>query len=253
MVYDAVIIDDEPWSIVDIQKTFPFVELGFRVTSTYLDSRKAMQALVESPPHLVVTDICMPNLGGLELIEYLRQKGLPCEVIIMSGYNDFAYAKRAIRQGVFGYCLKPTDTLEVKSLLIDLKKKLDATYGHTSKLPLEMVSPPTAFEELLAYMRVHYNEKMTLDGLAKRFSLNPNYCCSLFSQSVGTTFSQYLTDMRIDRARSALAQPGIKVEDIARQVGFSDAFYFSKVFKKQCGLSPREYRQQLQSQTLPRE
>jgi YesN/AraC family two-component response regulator len=253
MVYDAVIIDDEPWSIIDIQKTFPFEELGFRVAGTYLDSRKAMQALVESPVHLVVTDICMPNLGGLELIEYLRQQGLPCEVIIMSGYNNFTYAKRAIRQGVFGYCLKPTDTLEVKSLLIDLKKKLDATYGHTNKLPPGMEKPLTAFEELLAYMRVHYNEKITLDGLAKRFSLNPNYCCSLFSQSVGTTFSRYLTDLRIDRARSALTQSGTRVEDIARQVGFSDAFYFSKVFKKQCGLSPREYRQQLLMKTLPRE
>ncbi len=247
MSYSAIIVDDEPWSLLDIEKSFPFEELGFFVVGAFQDSRRALQAILQSPPHLVVTDIRMPNLDGLDLVSAMRQNNLETEVLILSGYSEFAYAKQAIRMGVTGYCLKPTDPAEVRDLLAEVKKKLDMAEGNGAEPAVgEALSAENeaGFEAMLAHIRAHFEDKLSLGELAPQFALNANYCCSLFAKHVGKTFSQYVTELRIQKACELLKGSEGSLETVAHQVGFTDVFYFSKVFKKQCGLSPSSYRRQ---------
>lgn len=239
-MYKAIIIDDEPWTILDIEQTFALKEMGFEIIGSFRSPLKALPAIMSKKPDLIITDIRMPGMTGLELIQKVRSQHLNCEFIIVSGYNDFAYAKEAIAYGVTGYCLKPLDPAETAACL----ERARTALNRRSVLPSDSPYIDDTFERILNHMNTHFPEKLSLKSLAAAFDLNPNYCCTLFTKYLGKTFSQHLTELRITEAQSLLKTTAHSLEKIAQMVGYNDYFYFSKVFKKQCSYSPKEYRRQ---------
>ena len=239
-MYKAIIIDDEPWTILDIEQTFALKEMGFEIIGSFRSPLKALPAIMSKKPDLIITDIRMPGMTGLELIQKVRAQHLNCEFIIVSGYNDFAYAKEAIAYGVTGYCLKPLDPAETAACL----ERARTALNRRSVLPSDSAYIDDTFERILNHMNTHFPEKLSLKSLAAAFDLNPNYCCTLFTKYLGKTFSQHLTELRITEAQSLLKTTAHSLEKIARMVGYNDYFYFSKVFKKHCSYSPKEYRRQ---------
>lgn len=237
-MYKAIIVDDEPWTIIDIEKTFCLEDMGFEIIGSYRTPQKALPAIISKKPDLVITDIRMPGMTGLELIKSVREQYTDCEFIIVSGHSDFSYAQEAISYGVAGYCLKPLDPKETADSLNRAKKALDSRNSIT---PAPVYFDDN-FEGLRNYMITHFSEKLTLKSLAAEFDMNPNYCCSLFTKYLGKTFSAYLTELRITEAQHLLNNSDYSLELIASMVGFKDYFYFSKVFKKYCSHSPKEYR-----------
>ncbi len=239
-MYKAIIIDDEPWTILDIEQTFALKEMGFEIIGSFRSPLKALPAIMSKKPELIITDIRMPGMTGLELIQKVRSQHLNCEFIIVSGYNDFAYAKEAIAYGVTGYCLKPLDPAETAACL----ERARTALNRRSVLPSDSAYIDDTFERILNHMNTHFPEKLSLKSLAAAFDLNPNYCCTLFTKYLGKTFSQHLTELRITEAQSLLKTTAHSLEKIAQMVGYNDYFYFSKVFKKHCSYSPKEYRRQ---------
>ena len=239
-MYKAIIIDDEPWTILDIEQTFALKDMGFEIIGSFRSPLKALPAIMSKKPELIITDIRMPGMTGLELIQKVRAQHLNCEFIIVSGYNDFAYAKEAIAYGVTGYCLKPLDPAETAACL----ERARTALNRRSVLPSDSPYIDDTFERILNHMNTHFPEKLSLKSLAAAFDLNPNYCCTLFTKYLGKTFSQHLTELRITEAQSLLKTTAHSLEKIAQMVGYNDYFYFSKVFKKQCSYSPKEYRRQ---------
>ena len=234
-MYKAIIIDDEPWTILDIEQTFALENMGFEIVGSFRSPLKALPFIMSKKPELIITDIRMPGMSGLELIQKVRSHHLNCEFIIVSGYNDFAYAKEAIAYGVTGYCLKPLDPDETASCL----ERARTALNRRSALPQANAYIDDTFENILNYMSTHFPEKLTLKSLAAVFTMNPNYCCTLFTK--------YLTELRITEAQSLLKSTNHSLETIAQMVGYNDYFYFSKVFKKHCSYSPKEYRRQFHS------
>lgn len=239
-MYKAIIIDDEPWTILDIEQTFALKDMGFEIIGSFRSPLKALPAIMSKKPELIITDIRMPGMTGLELIQKVRAQHLNCEFIIVSGYNDFAYAKEAIAYGVTGYCLKPLDPAETAACL----ERARTALNRCSVLPSDSPYIDDTFERILNHMNTHFPEKLSLKSLAAAFDLNPNYCCTLFTKYLGKTFSQHLTELRITEAQSLLKTTAHSLEKIAQMVGYNDYFYFSKVFKKHCSYSPKEYRRQ---------
>ena len=238
IMYKAIIIDDEPWTIIDIEKTFSLEDMGFEIVGSYRTPQKALPAIISKKPDLVITDIRMPGMTGMELIKSVRSQKINCEFIIVSGHSDFSYAQEAISYGVAGYCLKPLDPHETSEALNRAKNHLDSRKTITP----EPYYLDDNFEGLRNYIITHFSEKLTLKSLAAEFNMNPNYCCSLFTKYLGQTFSAYLTELRITEAQNLLHNSNYSLEEIASLVGFKDYFYFSKVFKKYCKYSPKEYR-----------
>lgn len=236
-MYKVIIIDDEPWTIVDIEKTFALDKMGFEITASYRTPQKALPSIVKQQPDLVITDIRMPGMTGIELMKKVRAQHIDCEFIIVSGYSDFTYAKDAISCGVTGYCLKPLNPSETEACLNRVKKNLDSRQAMPSAAFTD-----DHFDKMLNYINTHFSDRLTLRSLAEIFDLNPNYCCSLFSRYLDRTFSQYLTEIRIKEARDLLRNSDYTLEKIADLTGYNDYFYFSKVFKKQSSYSPSEYR-----------
>ena len=188
----------------------------------------------------------MPHMSGLDLIKKIREQGLNGEIIIVSGYSDFEYAKDAIRFGATDYCLKPINPKEASLAILKVKENLDKKYSAESYIDTEPQDfnslQVDSFQQLLYYIESHFYNKLTLKELAKKFHMNPNYCCSLFTKNKKTTFSQYLTNIRVNEAKKLLTETDHSLDKIASLVGFHDYFYFSKVFKKSCGTSPKDYR-----------
>jgi response regulator containing cheY-like receiver domain and araC-type DNA-binding domain len=95
------------------------------------------------------------------------------------------------------------------------------------------------------YIKNHLSEKLTLADVAAVFNFSPNYLSQLFGKYGDSGFVEYITETRIAAAKEMLEQGDLKVYEIAEKLGYESAFYFSKVFKKVTGLSPREYQQSI--------
>ncbi|PYG88719.1 helix-turn-helix protein [Ruminiclostridium sufflavum DSM 19573] len=244
-MYSAIIIDDEPWTIIDIEQTWPMEELGFRITDSFKDPKTALLHIVTQKPDLIITDIRMPNMTGIELMQKIREQNIASEIIIISGYGEFEYAKKAIQFGATGYCLKPLNPKETYETLKLAKEHLDKYNQENNGLTDNSTAVEVNidnFDQMINYINTHFSKTLTLKSLADKFYLNPNYCCSLFTKYKNTTFSQYLTGIRVTEAKKLLESSSYSLDKISSLVGFHDYFYFSKVFKKYSKLSPKDYR-----------
>lgn len=96
--------------------------------------------------------------------------------------------------------------------------------------------------EVIAFIHLHYRERLTLDYVASLANMNSAYFSRLFKQEVGMGFAQYLTEYRIGKARELLRMKDLRIADVAEQTGYEDENYFSKVFKRLTGVSPTQYR-----------
>ena len=94
----------------------------------------------------------------------------------------------------------------------------------------------------LEFIETHYGQNITLDEVASHVHLNPAYFSTLFKQSTGSSFKEYLNMVRIEESKRLLTNTDYSIIDIALAAGFDDQSYFSKVFKKYTGLTPRQYR-----------
>ena len=102
------------------------------------------------------------------------------------------------------------------------------------------------FNQLLAFVTQHAFEPLSLEQIAAQFYLNANYCSQLFKNVTGQTFSQYVRDRRIERAKELLAKSAMPVSEIAASVGYDDSRYFARIFAGQVGVPPRKYRAERQ-------
>lgn len=124
-MYRVIIVDDEPLVIKSLRKTINWAELGFEVIGESYNGIDAYEQILNLRPDLIFVDIRMPGMTGLELIKKLRDLSLKIQIIIISGYAEFAYAQKAINYGVLGFCLKPFDDDEITGLLKKAKSILD--------------------------------------------------------------------------------------------------------------------------------
>jgi YesN/AraC family two-component response regulator len=120
-------------------------------------------------------------------------------------------------------------------------------YMLSQLVSLMSVSHPPAldhaqFKKLLRYIGEHYTENLLLKDLAKKFYLNPNYCCLLFKKYINISFSEHLNTLRLDEAKKLLGTSDLSTSEIAYQCGYNDYYYFSKIFKKTVGATPKNYR-----------
>ena len=243
MAHRVILVDNEPWVLTYLVRQFPWENYHFTVTAQCSSSPEAYRLIREQRPDAVFTDIRMPELSGLQLMEKVRQlEGKSPLFVIISGFADFTYAQQALRLGAFDYCLKPIDPETAGDLL----KRLDEALG-----PEEAEAQPetagsfhgnASIQAILQYIQGHYCEKLRLKDLAAKFYLNPGYCSTLFVKATGRTFPEYLTALRVERACGLLRNSSLSISEIASAVGIDDYFYFGKVFKKATGISPGEYR-----------
>ncbi len=167
-MYRVILVDDEPWTLQGIRETFHWEKYGFEVIAAHTFATKALNDILEQKPDVVFTDIRMPVINGIDLLNEIRKKELETEVIIISGFGQFDYAQEAIRQGAFDYVLKPIDDSETDKLLERLKRKLDAKLNIENRRVIEMlVNEPEGIapEQFGLHNRYAYYQVIASDGL----------------------------------------------------------------------------------------
>lgn len=248
-MYKIVLVDDERWALVYLEKIFSRNDLSFEVVGTASSSAIAANVVRKIKPDVIITDVQIPNMSGLELLRQLREDGYNGEAVIVSAYQEFNYAKEAFRYGVFDYCVKPIGRDAAEDLLKQLAVRLREKEKGTCPEGLRRADPVSEekeealiFQKLLVYIKNHYTEKLLIRDLANEFAFSPNYCSSLFVKNVGMTFSRYLTKLRMEHAAELVRTTLFSTGEIASRVGYEDETYFYKVFKKYYGVSPIRFR-----------
>jgi two-component system response regulator YesN len=261
-VYKVLIVDDEAWVVKSLRMAVDWNAQGFEVIGSASDGAEAMTYIEERMPDLVVTDIRMPVMGGLELMEKARERWPLLQFVIISVHAEFEYARKAIDYGAAGYCLKPADEQELAEMLKKVKSRLESyrelaqsfpdVRGMTGSLQEQFhkpvndsPDPATAAQiipGILSYLDEHFAGEVTLTGLSERYHLNPSYLSRVFKRECGKTLTGYLVDLRMRKACQMLRGTGLAVNAIAKKCGYDDYFYFARLFKRTQGISPTQYR-----------
>ncbi|HQB06073.1 MAG TPA: response regulator [Sphaerochaeta sp.] len=211
-------------------------------------------------PDLIVTDVAMPGMDGLEMIKALVEKLTDIEFIIISGHAEFEYAQQALELGVKGYILKPIDPTKFFEVLqktvkdLQDRKKSQKEFFELEQLreQIKFFSPiqrsiPTDYrdqyiESALNLIEERYNQAISLGDFAEALGISERTLSSLFKERTGYTFLEYVTLYRMRIAAELLQQKDIRVQEVAPLVGYRDYRYFIKIFKSCFDLTPLEYK-----------
>ena len=245
MGYRLLLVEDEKWVRTALRKVIQKTELPIDIVHEAANGMEAADWLKTNQAELVGTDIRMPVMDGLTLLKDIRENGYPTDVVIVSGHDDFMYAQQALRQGAVDYLLKPVELEELKACFgVWMRKKERAApqdNGDGDKVAMEELSP---VDQVIRYIESNHAYDMSSAEAAEWVHLNPSYFSKLFRQTKGTTFTDYVTAMRMKEAAKLLEKTSLRVIEIAERLGYADQAYFSNTFKKAFGCAPSDYRKQ---------
>lgn len=245
----VLLIDDEPWGLRGLKNSCKWEDYGFDQVLSSTDPAQAKTLLLRAHPKIVISDIRMPELSGIDLLKLARCSRLHSEFIFVSGFSEFSYAQEAVNNGAFAYLLKPIDPQilqeTVKKGCVCWEQK-QTGHGMPDVQPDELTPGycNPIFIELLTYVKTHTHENITLTWLSETYHLNPTYISDLFKKSTGKSFSRYLANLRIQRACVLLRTTHQSVQDISEAVGYHDYGNFVRAFKQIMHTTPVRYRNQ---------
>jgi two-component system, response regulator YesN len=247
--FTYVVAEDEERMREYVARKAAELEPSFSCVGTAADGEEAVELVERFLPDLLITDIKMPVLGGLDLARRIRATNADIRIVIISGYSEFDYARRAIELGVDDYLLKPIDTEGLREILRRLRIKLESQAGLVdSEYCLDRTD---AREDELArtitlYLQENYREPYSLEKLASTFNCKAAYLLRLYNRVTGSTPTQELIKLRIEKAKRLLVgHPSLEIKQVAAAVGYDDPLYFSRLFKRETGLAPTAFRDSL--------
>ena len=245
-MYKVMLVDDEPIIVEGLSRSIAWERWNCRVAATAHDGVEGKKVIEECKPNIIFMDICMPEMDGLQLIAAIKSEYPDLEICILTGYRDFEYAQEAIRLGVTRFLLKPSNMSELEesiSVMCENLKKKDIT-GEEPGEEEEHESASSSFivKNALDYISANYNQKLTLCEVAEKTYVSQWHLSKLLNRHTGQRFSDILNHIRIEHAKELLEDPSLRIGDISDAVGFIDLAHFSRVFKKQEGVSANEYR-----------
>ncbi len=200
----VLLVDDEIMIREGFKRLFDWEAHDCEVVGEAADGMEALAQIDALLPDIAIMDINIPIMNGLKVIQLSRMKHPDIAFVIVSGYDDFAYCREALRLQITDYILKPVNYEEFGSCIDNLK--------------------------------------ISLNLLAEEFHLSPQYISQLFKSEIGVNFLTYLTNLRMERAKKLLLSTALPVSEVAEQSGYGDYRVFTKAFKKSEGVTPSQYR-----------
>ena len=336
------IVDDEPIVRIGLKKLIPWEKYGFQIVCEAQNGVEALEQLDNNIIDVVITDIEMPIMDGIEYIKRIYGRKIKPLVVILTAYAEFEYAKTAIDYGVKGYILKPIIESQICEILEDIKQELTITVEPTFTSELDnklidavLLTDHEAFtimdriideenkyregdlngtcfrfvyiletiinnikkkynnldklERLDAYLNIkskqlltraelisefqqelsrifnllekyylidknnlvrqacnyvidHIDERISLIEVSDYLGISKNYFCSLFKQETKESFLNYVTILKMQRAKYLLKEKNMRIYEVCNMLGYTDTTYFTQVFKKHCYMTPQEYK-----------
>lgn len=236
-----MIVDDEYYTLEGIKMGIDWEKYNIEIAGVASDGKEALEIAENTHIDIIITDIKMRGMNGLDMSENLRKKGFSGQIIIMSGYQYFEYAKRAIESNVRKYLVKPIDFEELEEVIRQIYEEYSKP---REKYNVKQGSSRQIVVEIMEYIDAHYNEEIQLSSIAAKHYRDVTYVSKLFKEYAGINYTEYLINKRIEKAKELLHDTDLSVEDIANKVGYENIIYFRKVFKVKTNMSPGQYRKE---------
>lgn len=254
MSFRVLVAEDENMIRRGIICSLDWVKLGCGPVDGACNGREALERIQSGLYDIVLMDINMPLMSGLDVLEQTYQE-YGYVAVLITGYSDFAYAKRAMHYGVLDYLLKPVDIDElyrtVEHACAERARRLDYSRLREERqqrlgeikvlLPERTDAGSETVNRMIAYIEAHYGEKITLPMLSQQLFYSESFMTRRFKSETGMNFADYLSRYRIQRALAMMQLPNVRLSDVAAACGFGDYKYFNQVFKKYMGCSAKDY------------
>ncbi|MEK3975697.1 response regulator transcription factor [Psychrobacillus sp. FSL K6-1267] len=262
-MYKLMIVEDEPIIRSGLKHYFDWKELGIQTIVEAENGKNGVDIALVELPHLVITDIRMPVMDGLEMIGSLRTKLPETLFIILTGHSEFEYAQRAIQYGgVHDYLLKPLqyensfsvikeciEKIRVKQLesKVNTEKNIDllGTSQLLKKMEFLTQEDLQLFKKIESYIKKHINQELTLNMVAEHFFYNPSYLSRLFKTKLNMNYMTFVSEIRIGYALECLKESKYSITEVSLMCGYKSYKHFVKLFKSVSQMTPTEYRKQL--------
>ena len=239
-MYNLLIVDDIENSRIGLSR-LDWESLNIKVAALVCDGYEALEYIQKyGNIHIVLSDIKMPKMDGIELSEKIHKFFPDIITVILSGYNDFNYVKSCFKNHVFDYLLKPINPDEWAITFKNAVEVLDSSSSaDIHKLGNSKKQITTAAIE---YIDKHYAQPLTLSVIAENIHISPNYLSKILKEELNAGLPDLLNKTRVENAKKLLSNPRYRVNEIANMVGYNSQQYFTNIFKKYTGLTPYDFR-----------
>ena len=243
--------EDEYYTRKGISATFPWKENGIDELIVASDGRQATELLAQKPD-ILLTDIRMPFVDGVTLAGTARNMDPAISILMLTSYSDKEYLKAAISLSILAYMEKPVDMRELaENIALAREKRVQnlRLLRMEAQEKLALPYPPECahqhqVQSALRYMHAHYEEEdLSLERIAEETHLTPDYLSSLFREDIGINPKRVLTEIRLTCAKKLLRDTEESVQEIAQKVGYASGNYFAKLFRRETGTTPSDFRE----------
>ena len=252
---NVIIVEDEEIIRKGLVYTIPWDTFGCRIVGDAPDGLSGLALIRQQKPDLVITDIIMPALNGLEMLQKAREDAeLTFDAVVLTSYTEFSYARKALQLGAADYLLKPVDEQELEKVLVKIRSSRERQNEMRLEEEVVLVDWSEYLNEqnlcnsyvsqTLYRIRDHYDEKLSIEALADELAVSASYLSRKFKEATGHTFGELLSKYRIQKAITLLRQGTYRVYEISDRTGFGDYKNFCVVFKKYMQCSPKEYQKE---------
>ena len=250
----VLIVDDHPHLVESLQMTIPWEEFGIYELHTAFSGPEAVQILEKSVIDILVTDIRMPGMNGLELIGAAKDLQPHIQCMLLSGYAEFEFAQKAIELQTFRYLLKPVRTDEFISCLRELTGKLQATVNDNtlqSQQPEPRIADKQAVQQRLLetiqnFVHENLDKDVTLTTIAEHVYLHPVYLSKVYKELSGVKLSDFIVATRMEKAKELLKGSHARIYEVCEAVGYRSTQHFITEFKKHTRMTPKQYRESIE-------
>jgi two-component system response regulator YesN len=271
-MYNVLLVDDDKVVRYSLRKMNLWEKHGFAISDEAGNGYEALNKLSLSHFDMAFVDIKMPKINGIEFLKEIKENSPNLCVVLMSGFSDFTYTRQGIILGAFDYILKPVkeedlhDVLSRANTYLDNKKNKDKLKSKLSEIidvnlgvsafALEKDSIIKKFHldhgnsvirRLCQFVLLHSDEKISLESVSAELCFSSTYLSKLFKQNTGEGFNEYVTKVKMERAKALLQTGKYKNYEVSDMLCYGKADYFSSLFKRYTGVTPVEYRQSTSS------
>ena len=254
-MYRVLLVDDEQIERMALAKNIDRY-YGDKVNIYHaVNGREAVDMCSEHKNDIIIMDISMPEMNGVMAAKYIRQIDDKCSIIFLTAYDDFEYARNAIKIRALDYLLKPCDINDLLAVMDMAIQKLDRECdfkGNTKENKPERkrenvknFDEQTTIKYLREYVENNYTFDISMQEVAEDMGYSDAYFSKLFKQYFNQNFTAYLTEYRIKKAKELLTDTNNSIKDISRMVGYEYSNYFAKIFKRIVGEIPSKFRENL--------